>query len=168
MTYFIPIQYHGKRYPNGIKSDIHEVSGHFDVNNLDINYPFSLHTEYSYGKRNLSSNLLRNFNTLKNSHKNFVPQLWYSSKWSIEFSRFILKITNLDSNLKIIEIHPPFNDYCRTIDQFMSRYLLFEDYIISKFPNVEIFLEHRSGSIYKGGKFLVSKANDILKTAELI
>ena len=165
MSYLIPIQYHDKRYPDEIEPYIKEVSGHFDATELIIDNPISLHTEYSYGKRNFSSNIISNFSTLRNCHKNFVPQLWYSSKWSIEFSKFILSLTNSNSNLKIIEIHPPFNDYCQNIGYFLSRYESFENYITSKLPDVEILIEHRSGSMYKGANFLVSKSNDILKLA---
>lgn len=60
----------------------------------------------------------------------------------------------------VIEIHPPFSDYSDIIS-FIELYRLFEQTIYSAYPNVQILIENRCGSIYKGGKFIISKHDDL-------
>ena len=54
----IPIIYHGKKYPFGIKSEIEEIAGHLDKEEINPHEKYSLHTEYSHMKRELNSNLI--------------------------------------------------------------------------------------------------------------
>jgi hypothetical protein len=111
----IPIKYHSKSYPHHIKPEIDEVAGHFDVNKISVSRKFSLHTEYSYGARKLNSELLKNFQLIRESNKKGVPQLWFSVEWAIEFAKFIKSLCKKHSP-QIIEIHPPFTDYAKSID----------------------------------------------------
>lgn len=160
----IPITYHSKKYPSNIYSYIDEVAGNFDKDKLDLNdNEYSLHTEYSHMKRKLDNSLINKYEELKNSHKDFVPQLWKNKKWAEEFAYFIIDLVGENNPPKIIEIHPPFDDYCKTFDDFFEIYKIFEDIILSKIPDAQIFIENRCGTFYTGGKFLLSKVNSILE-----
>ena len=109
----IPVKYHRRNYPPHIKAEIDEIAGHFDVSRMSAARKFSLHTEYSYGKRKLESDLLEKLPVLKNAQKNGVPQLWYSKQWAVEFAKFIKLLCDKEGPT-IIEIHPPFTDYAET------------------------------------------------------
>jgi hypothetical protein len=87
--FLTPIKYGKRAYPEDIKPQMQEIAGHFDIASIKTNMPFSLHTEYSYGKRKFTSDLLSEFQIIKNSHHNFVPKLWVNHQWSKEFSQFI-------------------------------------------------------------------------------
>ena len=156
MTLLIPVQYHKRKYPFGISPKIKEVAANFDIEQVDASFPCSVHTEYSWGPRKLTSPIIKKFKTIQKANKNGVPQLWFNKKWAEEFVDFIATITKRSKSIKIIEIHPPFNDYCPTIDHFIEIYKTFEERILSIFPGVEILIENRFGSLYKGGKFLVA------------
>jgi len=159
----IPVTYHSKQYPSNIYSNIDEIAGNFDKDKIDLtDKDYSLHTEYSHMKRKLDNKLINKYEELKNSHKDLIPQLWKSKKWSIEFANFIIDLIGNNKDPKIIEIHPPFDDYCNTFEDFFEIYEIFEKIIINKFPNVEIFIENRCGTFYTGGKFLLSKADSII------
>ena len=41
----IPIIYHGKKYPFGIKSEIEEIAGHLDKETINPKNKYSLHTD---------------------------------------------------------------------------------------------------------------------------
>lgn len=167
-SYLIPIKYGRRQYPNNIVPKIQEIAGHFDVTVIRPTMSYSLHTEYSYGKRNLTSNLIRKFQTIINSQKNGVLQLWFNEEWSEEFSDFIKALVNTNDPPKIIEIHPPFNDYCKSMELFVENYKIFEHRILKIFPETEISIENRCGTIYNGGKFLLSSNEDIIKLSKLI
>ena len=164
---FIFIEYNDLSYPDGFSSNIKEIAGHFDKDKIETAKNYSLHTEYSYGKRKFDGNLISNFHVLKTSHKDGVPQLWSSEKWSKEFAEFIIALTADENPPTIIEIHPPFNDYCN-IDLFLKRYEIFEKRIHEVYPNVVIVIENRSGAIYKGGRFIVGKAKEIAELCQKI
>ena len=68
---------------------------------------------------------------------------------------------------EIIEIHPPFNDYC-SLEEFSERYRIFEHKIHEIYPNTTIVIKNRSGAVYHGGKFLVVKAKEIAALCEII
>ena len=114
MAILIPIKYHHRSYPNNIAPKVKEDAGHMDIASVDLESQFCLHTEYSYGKRKLSSELLSHFPSLIPSHKNNVPQLWYNTEWASQFADFIFKLTEGVTPL-VIEIHPPFSDYTDSI-----------------------------------------------------
>ena len=128
---------------------------------------YSLHTEYSYGKRKFEAPLLTAFPILRGANKDGVPQLWKSDEWAEEFADFIIGLTQDHNSPEIIEIHPPFNDYC-SLEEFSSRYLIFEQKIHTTYPAATIVIENRSGAVYHGGKFLIGKAKEIAALCEII
>lgn len=164
-TVLIPVQYGRRAYPDGITPRIQEVAGHFDVSAIRPVMPYSLHTEYCYAARKFVSPIIKQFPTLCAAQKNGIPQLWFNKQWSLEFSDFIVNLVGDNQPPRIIEIHPPFDDYCPTIEDFAETYSVFEKRISEKFPGVIICIEHRFGTTYKGGKFLISGIGDILKLA---
>ena len=154
------VQYGGNAYPDGIVPELVEIAGHLDKECIESFPNYSLHTEYSYGKRNCSSEIIKMYPALCKANKDGVPQLWKSSDWAFEFADFVITLTKNHADPKVIEIHPPFSDYS-DIDQFIDRYLVFEDRIHDIYPDTEIVIENRSGSVYHGGKFIISKAEEI-------
>ena len=92
------IEYNGIPYPEGYVSKIKEVAGHLDKEEIETEDSYSLHTEYSYGKRNFGSLILIKYPTLREANKGGVPQLWKSEEWANEFAAFVLELTK-DKNL---------------------------------------------------------------------
>ena len=86
---FILVEYNGVPYPEGYAASLKEVAGHFDKCEIETTEKYSLHTEYSYGKRKFDSNIISKFEELKTSNKDGVPQLWKSNKWAEEFAAFL-------------------------------------------------------------------------------
>ena len=70
------IEYNNIPYPEGYICKIKEVAGHLDKEEIEDKEVYSLHTEYSYGKRKFNSQILEKYLTLKESKKDGVPQLW--------------------------------------------------------------------------------------------
>ncbi len=164
---FIFVEYGNQPYPDGIKADLVEVAGHLDKTSVPDISNYSLHTEYSYGKRNLASNLIRRYPKLYSSNKDGVPQLWKDKGWAVQFASFVHSLTNEHAAPTVIEIHPPFNDYS-SIDSFLDFYTVFEEKIHAIYPDVKIVVENRAGSIYRGGKFVVSAAEEIAELCKKI
>ena len=164
---FILVEYNGVPYPDGYAASLKEVAGHFDKCEIETTEKYSLHTEYSYGKRKFDSNIISKFEELKTSNKDGVPQLWKSNKWAEEFAEFIIALTANNPAPTVIEIHPPFNDYC-DIDLFLERYRIFEKRIHESYPDVIIVIENRAGAIYKGGRFIIGKAKEIAELCQKI
>ena len=164
---FCFIEYNGVAYPSEYESTIKEIAGHLDKENIEDAKSYSLHTEYSYGKRNLDSVLISKYEALAEANKNGVPQLWKSDKWATEFAEFILELTKSRTAPRIIETHPPFNDYA-DLSGFLDCYKRFESRIHEVYPDTQIFIENRSGALYRGGRFLVSKAEEIVALCERI
>lgn len=164
---FVFIEYNGVPYPEEYSAEIHEVAGHLDKDTIEDVEKYSLHTEYSYGKRKFDTLRLSAFPVLREANKDGVPQLWKSDEWAGEFAAFIIKLTQDHKSPEIIEIHPPFNDYC-SLEEFSERYLIFEQKIHTAYPDTTIVIENRSGAVYHGGKFLVGKAKEIAALGEVI
>lgn len=164
---FIFVEYNNVKYPEGYVSDIKEVAAHFDKVNIDVSVKYSLHTEYSYGKRKFDAELISKFPALVEAQKDGVPQLWKSEEWASQFADFIIGLTAGYNPPTTIEIHPPFNDYC-TLDEFIKRYKVFESKIKGQFPDTNIVIENRAGAVYRGGKFLIGKAKEIVALCEQI
>ena len=55
------IEYNGIPYPEGYISKIKEIAGHLDKEEIETEDSYSLHTEYSYRKRNLGSLILMKY-----------------------------------------------------------------------------------------------------------
>jgi len=156
----IPIQYHNKIYPDHITPQIIEIAGHFDIPQIKPEMGFSIHTEYSYGARKLDTQLVSGFPNIINAQQNGVPMLWHSENWAEEFAGFIIKLC--DGRIpEVIEIHPPFTDYTADISHFLERYSVFEGIIRSNYPETDIVIENRSGTMYRGGRFIISKGKDL-------
>ena len=162
----IPITYHNKKYPLPIVSNIDEIAGNFDKDSISPSRKYSLHTEYSHMKRKLDNQLINKYPKLKSSHRDNVPQLWKDKEWALEFAKYIIEMVGSNSAPEIIEIHPPFDDYCSNFDCFFDIYEEFEKVILEHFPNVKIFIENRCGTFYIGGKFLLSKSSSIIEFLE--
>lgn len=164
---FIYVKYGRYPYPDGIRPDLVEVAGHFDKEYIPDIPNYSLHTEYSFGKRNMTSELISSFPEILSANKNGIPQLWKSKLWAEEFAGFIIALTEGHNAPSVIEVHPPFNDYC-DMKEFIDRYDVFEKKIHQVYPRVPIVVENRAGSYYRGGKFILSKAEDIAELCKLI
>lgn len=162
MAFLIPIKYNRRSYPDGIQAIIREIPGHLDVISIERTCSYSLHTEYSAGSRKLDSVLLQRYKALRTSNIHGVPQLWHDSLWAEEFSEFIQAIVGDNVPPLVIEIHPPFNDYCPSLDEFCSIYRIFEERILSVYTQTEILIENRFGTRYKNGNFLVSSYQDVI------
>lgn len=161
MTTFEMIKYHGKEYPRNIPLRLEEIAAHFDVWRIEGALGWSLHTEYSYGKRRFDSDIIAAFPEIVTAQKEGIPLLWKNELWSLQFADFIVRLCGKSSRPKVIEIHPPFNDYTN-MREFVQNYSIFEERIKENFPEVEILIENRCGSVYHSGKFVVSKVQDVM------
>jgi hypothetical protein len=164
---FILVEYNGLQYPKGYSASMQEVAAHFDKKSIDPKGDYSLHTEYSYGTRKLDSCRIAKYPSLREAQKNGVPQLWKSVEWANEFAEFLIGLTAGHQSPKVIEIHPPFNDYC-TLQEFAERFRAFEKQIHTVYPDVILVIENRAGKRYRGGNFLVRKAKEIAALCEVI
>ncbi len=167
MTEFEMIKYHSLAYPANIPLRIEEIAAHFDVTSVRSTLGKSLHTEYSYGRRKFDSDLLSSYPEILDSQKDGVPQLWKNEDWALQFADFIFSLVGTGGAPCVIEIHPPFNDYT-DISGFINVYSVFEAKILERFPKVEILIENRCGSVYRGGKFIVSKLPEVAALCEAI
>ena len=152
MAVFEMVKYHTQEYPADIPLRTEECASHFDIKSVSAKLGLSLHTEYSYGKRKFDSELVQRYPEIVSAQKNAVPQLWKSEQWATEFAQFIFELAETRIP-NVIEIHPPFTDYA-TWDSFLMSYKAFESVILERYPDVDILIENRCGSVYKGGKFL--------------
>ena len=159
----IPITYHSKKYPERVISNIDEIAGNFDKDSINPQRKYSLHTEYSHMKRKLDTELINKYPELRSSERDNIQQLWKSKQWAKEFANFIIELVGDNIPPEIIEIHPPFNDYCKEFSEFFDIYEEFEKIILKKFPKVKIFIENRCGTFYKGGKFIISNGKSIIQ-----
>ena len=159
----IPVKYHKKDYPDPIRPLLIELAGNLDSKPIDVDQPYSLHTEYSYMKRKLDSELLVGLEELRNANHNGIPQLWKSEQWSIEYAYFIERLIGSSIPPEVIEIHPPFLDYCSSLSVFWERYLIFYREIKEVYPDTTILIENRCGTTYSKSNFLLSTCGDMLE-----
>lgn len=167
MTAFEMIKYHSLEYPKDIPLRIEEIAAHFDVTNVRSKFKRSFHTEYSYGKRKLNSDLLTKYPEILSAQKDGIPQLWKNESWALQFADFVIDLAGDGSKPVLIEVHPPFNDYM-DIKGFVRTYSCFEKKMLEQFPDIEILIENRYGSLYRGGKFIVSNNTDVSRLCETI
>ena len=66
---FVFVEYNNIPYPSGFISTIKEVSAHFDKSEIDSAEKYSMHTEYSYGKRKFDNTIISKYDILKNANK---------------------------------------------------------------------------------------------------
>jgi hypothetical protein len=102
-----------------------------------------------------------------------VSKLWCDDKrWSKDFSGFLVRLTEgiEPQRIKIIEIHPPFDTYCNSLETFIERYKTFEEEMSKNFPSTIICIENRCNTPHnsKFGKFILSTNKDIIKLTKLI
>lgn len=166
MTVFEMVKYHSQEYPADIPLRIEECAAHMDISQIKSSLFRSMHTEYSYGKRKFDSKVVAAYPALLAAHRDFVPQLWHSAEWSQQFANFLITLTAGEVPA-VIEIHPPFSDYS-DITRFVENYKVFEEIIVDCFPQTEILIENRCGSVYKGGRFVISKLPDVENLCEQI
>ncbi len=167
MPYLIPVQYHRYKYPQHIQPAIQEVAGHFDISKLKRNGKYSLHTEYSYSHRKFNTECIKPYKHIIEANQQGIPKLWFNEQWSIELGEFIVSLVGENEPPSIIEIHPPFSDYSN-IPRFIENYKVFHSYISKAFPDTNIFIENRSGSRYRKGKFIVSNVKQLMSLSEMI
>ena len=167
MADLIPVQYHNARYPEKIKPNIIEVAANFDSKKIKAKTSYSMHTEYSFMGRKFDSEIVSVYEEICNANKKGIPKLWYSEKWSLEFANFVKDIADENIVPTIIEVHPPFSDYT-DLDKFMSNYKIFKECVSRYFPDVLVLIENRCGTRYSGGKFIVSKIEQITELSNLI
>jgi hypothetical protein len=161
------VKYHNRKYPEDIVTYYREIAGHFDAEPYDItDNNYSLHTEYSFSNRKMASILLDGLYTITSSNFNGIPKLWFNNIWALEFIEFLKRFTNGYAPT-VLEIHPPFRDYCPSIEDFMEIYIPFEEKIKHIYPETEILIENRCGSRYKQ-PFMISNADDLLKLTQQI
>jgi len=171
MSKLIPVRYgrgKGMSYPEGIEAEMREVAAHFDSSVKEVDSRYSLHTEYSYLRRSMESRALKDLENIKSARKSGIPQLWYDEKWAKEFVTYIKNWVGNDRPPEVIEIHPPFEDYCSKISDFLDVYEVFEKRISGIYPDADIVLENRSGTQYRGAEFLVSNAKEIKNLQESV
>jgi hypothetical protein len=111
MAVFEMVKYHKQKYPADIPLKIEEVAAHFDVSKISGTLGYSLHTEYSYGKRRFDSQAIATYPSIIAAQKDGVPQLWKSEQWAKEFAQFIIGLVKEGPHPRVIEVHPPFKDY---------------------------------------------------------
>ncbi len=161
MAQFHMVKYHKKTYPPYIPLHLEEVAGHFDIRSIHPQLPYSLHTEYSYGKRLFQNAFLKKYPDIIQANTNGVPQLWKNKTWAKQFAAFLIDLTSGKGEPAVIEIHPPFDDYIDSIQEFVDIYKIFERTITAQYPHTCIHIENRCGSIYPAGQFLISTVSQI-------
>lgn len=186
MVKFIPVRYARTKYPDDIKPKIQETTANFfnffkhkkSLQKTALPY-LSLHTDPSYrGKKDmfLSSEVLNQFPVISKNVFDFgsscVSKLWFNEKWGKEFSGFLVELTEgiERQRIKVIEVHPPIDAYCDSLETFLKIYATFEEEALKEFPSAIINIENRCNPNpkRKGGKFLLSRNNDIIKLSNLI
>jgi len=187
MVKFIPVKYSTKSYPPDIIPKIQETTANFfnffkhkkTLQETALPY-LSLHTDPGYRWKKdvfLSSELPNEFPVISENVFSFgshcVSKLWFNDeKWGKEFAGFLVRLTEEieHSRIKVIEIHPPFDTSCGSLETFLEIYAAFEEKVAKEFPSTIINIENRCNPNpkRKGGKFLLSTNNDIIKLSNLI
>ena len=168
MSKLIPVIYKNMNYPSNIKANIHEVSGNFYKEKLIVKYPYSLHTEPSSVPKTFNSKIVREFKHIKKAQIGHIAQLWYNKEWANEFFLYIKWLIGSNIPPEVLEIHPPFNDYCDSFGKFLSIFKVFYKKFKRKYPTTTIVIENRFGTRYKGGKFILSTCSDILEFCDVL
>jgi len=181
MAILIPIKDGIRNYPPKITANLQEISGDFAIEKpLSVKFPYSLHTESSHSihirkkkKVTFNSKIIADLKSIASAQRNGIPQLWRNVEWSNEFFEFIYWLVGSSKPPEILEIHPPFIDYCNSFDDFLDIFKNFQKIFYKEYNNTKVVIENRCGTLYKDeygkeGKFLLSTHNDILKFAEIL
>ncbi len=168
MPVLIPVQYGRMKYPDPIRPPLIEVPGHFDKDGLPSGLErYSLHTEYSAGKRKWNGNLIKRFPTLSGSQTDGIPRLWTSKTWAREFAQFVTELVGKNTVPEFCEIHPPLRADCSNMDAFLNLVFEFHSSLPPKFKAMKIGVENRHGTML-GKRFLVATANDLVSLGRSI
>lgn len=159
---FILVKY-GKHARGLHEERLQEVPGHFDIREIRPPDWYSLHTEYSARRRCFANPVFEWLTELRVASWRGVPLLWASCRWSIEFCQFIETLVAGKPAPSIIEIHPPYSDYCPNFCTFLSRFAIFEEWVARALPATMVALENRIGSEYKRSPFLISYDSDVVQ-----
>jgi len=162
MSRLIPVIYKNMNYPSHIEANIHEVSGNFYKEKIIVKTPYSLHTEPSSIPKTFCSKIVNDLEFINKAQKGNIAQLWRNKEWAYEFFLFIEWLIGSNKPPEVLEIHPPFDDYCKSYDQFLDVFDVFFQKFINKYPITTILIENRFGTRYKGGRFLLSTCSDVL------
>lgn len=136
MVRFIPVRYSSKNYPPDVKPKIQETTANFfnffkhkeTLRKTALPY-LSLHTDPGYRGRKdafISAELLKEFPIISKNVFDFgsscVSKLWFNKEWSKEFSSFLVSLTEgvERKRIKVIEIHPSFDTYCDSLENFLE------------------------------------------------
>ena len=131
----IPVKYRRFSYPDGIQPQLQEIAAHFDKESISPSMPFSLHTEYSHGKRGWDSPLIQDLPEICRAKSAVgIPKLWVSREWALEFAVFLSRLCG-NRIPQVIEIHPPFADYSDW-PHFFTVYRSFEEKILTQWPDL--------------------------------
>ncbi len=162
MVKLIPVKYHRLDYPAGINPTVQEVSGVFGKERLEpCSKKLSLHTEFSFGSRNLQKGPVSRYPCLCRSQKNGIPQLWKSRQWAKEFAEYVMEFCG-DQIPSILEVHPPFAEYS-SLESFLDVYSVFEEQIKPVYREVRILVENRYGTQYQPSPFVFSRLDSFLE-----
>jgi hypothetical protein len=172
----IPVKDGKRNYPPHIKAEVQEIPGHFAIEEkLHIKVPYSLHTEDSHSTRTrkkikitFSSKIVTDFKHIALAQRNGISQLWCDVVWAKEFFEFINWLVGSNKPPEVLEIHPPFNDYCTSFEQFLDIFNVFYKEFNDRYPETTVVIENRCGTKNKGGRFLLSKCDDILEFADIL
>ena len=180
-TILIPVEDGKRNYPSDIKAKLQEIPGHFAIEEkLSIKSPYSLHTEDSYSiriikkiKTTFNSKIVTDLRHIASKQRNGIPQLWYDEEWSNEFLKFINWLVDSNKPPDVLEIHPPFNDYCTSFEQFIKIFEVFYDKFKREYHTTKIVIENRFGTRYKDennkpGRFLLSTCSDVLEFCDTL
>ena len=100
-TQFQMVRDHDKEYPNDVPLDICELVAHIDIDKIATDVGnYSLHTEYSYGKRNFSSTALEGLKEISDANRNGIPQLWKNKRWAEQFAEFIKRLSGTNNSVR--------------------------------------------------------------------
>jgi hypothetical protein len=181
MPRLIPVKYHPKiNFPSHINVEVHEVHGNFHREKPlpHMHFPYSLHTECSYGEISFSAKIINYFKNIASAQKNGIPKLWENKKWADDFFKFIVWLIGPNKPPDVLEIHPPYNDYCTSLEQFLDIFNVFYNKFNASCPETTILIENRYGTKYNSrilvdGKsrkanFLLSKCDEVWKFAEIL
>lgn len=150
-----------------IPTRLSELACNFDTKALNVKQDYSLHTEYAFGPRRFENPVFADYPILSQEVFNGIPLLWKNKVWSVSFFEYIATMVNNNKPPEIIEIHPPFRDYCTNFQDFMDVFLTFEDLINEKYSNSLTVIENRIGTLYPG-HFLLENRTDIMELLKLI
>jgi len=168
MLKLIPVIYRNMNYPSPIEANIHEISGNFYKEKLVAKTPYSLHTEPSSVPKTFCSKIVNELDNINKAQKDNIAQLWYDREWANEFFIFIEWLIGSNNPPEVLEIHPPFSDYCKSFDDFICIFKCFYEKFKNKYPTTTIVIENRFGTRYKGGKFILSTYKNVLEFCETL